>query len=369
MNSALKKTVVVFYTPWLTHVIENLVFLILRNPLYKILILTKKDEEAPSGSEHPEAYARLVKTDNVEILPETAEARPSDYMVIRLNKSGFLWNRNLNEWVARCAQPGFLSDAYYLGESLKTRTAELVYNFPYWLTAGFGIFQTGSTVRLPYYNLKKKVCHIPYVHPQHLMNQELRELLFREIKIAEPRKFRMVFIGNQNPGARHQILKSVRKILGLYPEVIIHERVPEGTLDTAKIHVLWLVYGDNNDARGLAPAEYTKILQQSDFCLCPQGWDVWSHRVTECVLSGVVPILDHEWIYDMPMQDGINCMLTSARGWEQAVRLALFTSTGGCFAMRKAVKALASDYLSLSVMCDPLHQLFGLIEKRTEGRS
>lgn len=364
MNESDRKTVVVFQTPWLTHVVENLVFLVLQNPGTHVVILTGENIDAPPQAEHPSAYARLKEKKGVELLPPQAPARPSDYMIIRLNNRGFLWDKNLNDWVAKSNRVGFLSDAYYFGQSLKSRIAELVYNFPYWLKADFGIFQTGSSVNIPFINLGTKVFHIPYVHPQHLINTRCSALLFQTQEAKAFRKFRMVFIGNENPEARRHILRSVENTASRLPGIVIHKSVPDRPLDPDKKHVLWIEYGDHDGERGLVPEAYLKILRQAEFCLCPQGWDLWSHRVSECLLCGAVPILEHEQLYDLPLQDEVNCLLAGTRGWAKAAKKALEANKAECHAMGVEASLLASTHLNISSMAAPLHCLFCSTERK-----
>ncbi len=358
MTAVRKETVLVFQTPWLTHVIENLVFLISQKPGHRILILTCRKDKAPAGSEHPGALARLQKLDCVEILPEDAPARNSDCVIFRLARGGFLWNRNLNAWAARSRRLGLLSDYYYFEESLKVRAAELIYNFPYWLKADFVIFQTGASIRSPYFFLKTKVFHSPYIHPQYLSDTGLMELLFQSVRPELSRKFRLTFIGNENPESRCRILRDVEKVIQSFPDVVVHKNWHGELLATDKRHVLWIEYGDHDAARGLSPAGYAGMLRESDFCLCPQGWDYWTHRVAECLLCGATPILDHEWIYNLPLEDGRNCLLAGVDGWGNAVRKALGAPESVCRTMRTEAVGMASVYLNVSSMAVPLHELF-----------
>jgi hypothetical protein len=113
----------------------------------------------------------------------------------------------------------------------------------------------------------------------------------------------------------------------------------------------WCEYSDAAPG-GLPPAQFVKMLSQSDFTLCPRGYSLVTHRPLEALLRGSVPVLraDELGLYGIDLVDGATCIAVDDAGWAAALdRIAALTDAE-IAAMRRNVQALrpALDYATLA---------------------
>jgi hypothetical protein len=187
------------------------------------------------------------------------------------------------------------------------------------------------------------------VHSKFLENKKLKNLMFAfEWMPQLSRKFKINYMGNINPQNRAQILKKIKFFLD------------ESNIE---FKVLWIDYGNRiSETRGVLPEKYIEYLSESDFTLCPPGYERVTHRVIEALVRGSIPIINEDelYLYDMNLQNEVNCIAVKESNWIAAIQKILKLKDNQLIQMRYNILAMKEKYLLPEVAAKRLRQKMGL---------
>lgn len=187
------------------------------------------------------------------------------------------------------------------------------------------------------------------VHSEFLENEKLKHLMFAFEWVPQAsRKFKINYMGNINPQNRAQILKKIKSFLD------------ESNIE---LKVLWIDYGNRiSETRGVPPEKYIEYLSESDFTLCPPGYERVTHRVIEALVRGSIPIINEDelYLYDMNLQNEVNCIAVKDGDWIAAIQKILSIKDNQLIQMRYNILAMKEKYLLPEVAAKRLRQKMGL---------
>lgn len=187
------------------------------------------------------------------------------------------------------------------------------------------------------------------VHSEFLAYKKLKSLMFAfEWMPQVSRKFKINYMGNINPQTRAQIIKKIKSFLD------------ESNL---KFKVLWIDYGNRiSETRGVPPEKYIEYLSESDFTLCPPGYERVTHRVIEALVRGSIPVINEDelYLYDMNLQNEVNCIAVKNGDWIAAIQKILSIKDNQLIQMRYNILAMKEKYLLPEVAAKRLRQKMGL---------
>ncbi len=187
------------------------------------------------------------------------------------------------------------------------------------------------------------------VHSEFLEYKKLKSLMFAfEWMPQVSRKFKINYMGNINPQTRAQIIKKIKSFLD------------ESNL---KFKVLWIDYGNRiSETRGVSPEKYIEYLSESDFTLCPPGYERVTHRVIEALVRGSIPVINEDelYLYDMNLQNEVNCIAVKDGDWIAAIQKILRIKDNQLIQMRYNILAMKEKYLLPEVAAKRLRQKMGL---------
>lgn len=187
------------------------------------------------------------------------------------------------------------------------------------------------------------------VHSEFLEYKKLKSLMFAfEWMPQVSRKFKINYMGNINPQTRAQIIKKIKSFLD------------ESNL---KFKVLWIDYGNRiSETRGVPPEKYIEYLSESDFTLCPPGYERVTHRVIEALVRGSIPVINEDelYLYDMNLQNEVNCIAVKDGDWIAAIQKILSIKDNQLIQMRYNILAMKEKYLLPEVAAKRLRQKMGL---------
>jgi hypothetical protein len=169
------------------------------------------------------------------------------------------------------------------------------------------------------------------------------------------RKYRFNFIGNRKPPARNEIINAIKSYLAQ------HQLFPV-PLDGSEL--IWLEYGDDlGEKRGVPPTEYLDLLGESDFTLSPPGYGKMTHRTMEALIQGSIPILNEDELelYDINLQDSVNCIAVKDGNWQGAMQRAIDMPLSQVIQMRLNILTMKDAYLSDAACNKRLGSKMGLL--------
>ncbi|WP_193855455.1 exostosin family protein, partial [cf. Phormidesmis sp. LEGE 11477] len=174
------------------------------------------------------------------------------------------------------------------------------------------------------------------VHSNFLTNEALNSKMFSfDWSPQVDRKYKLNFIGNRNPSERTKINKLVKASLEE------NEQFKEA--------LVWIEYGNEPDKpRGVTPQDFIYYLEESDFTLCPPGYSQVTHRVMEALIKGSIPILCENDLplYDVELEDGVNCIAVRENSWDVAIETALRLEFEKVKKIRENILAMKNTFLS-----------------------
>ena len=123
----------------------------------------------------------------------------------------------------------------------------------------------------------------------------------------------------------------------------------------------WHEYSDAA-AIGLDPAEFVKVLSDSDFTLCPRGYSRVTHRPIEAMLRGSIPVLsvDELDLYGIALKDGENCVAVRGGRWREAVEGLAHVREAEIVHMRTTIHAMFDEFLNYPAMAKRIRARVGV---------
>jgi hypothetical protein len=168
------------------------------------------------------------------------------------------------------------------------------------------------------------------------------------------RKYRINFLGSQDPAPRKQVLDAVRSF---FPTAAGADTRPGGP------GMFWHEYTDA-DPVGVAPREFVRLLTESDFTLCPRGYSLVTHRPVEALLRGSIPILAEEEVdlYGIDLVDGENCVAVPAGRWAETITRLKEADEGDILRMRSNAFSMFERCLAYDALARRLRQRIGVAD-------
>jgi hypothetical protein len=191
--------------------------------------------------------------------------------------------------------------------------------------------------------------HSQFIHDENLF----RAMHARDWDPGIRRPILANFLGSQDPEFRKRVLDSVRSFF--QPE--------GGSSSTLASHksMRWHEYSDAA-AIGLDPAEFVRVLSDSDFTLCPRGYSRVTHRPIEAMLRGSIPVLsvDELDLYGIALKDGENCIAVQGGRWREAVEGLACVREAEIARMRTNIHAMFDEFLNYPAMAKRIRARVGV---------
>jgi len=161
------------------------------------------------------------------------------------------------------------------------------------------------------------------------------------------------FLGSQDPSVRKRILDSVRTLF-------MQDSDNQLTRLTNK-QMHWTEYSDASPA-GLSSKEFLDVLARSDFTLCPLGYSLVTHRPLEALLQGSIPVLSSAELdlYDLGLEDGINCIAVKDGQWHNTVEELARINDENIVEMRRNIFAMLDNTLCYKAASERMRKRLGL---------
>jgi hypothetical protein len=332
------------YSREIDHFIETVATFLAWDGRFQVTLVISG--EPFSDREHYWSLRRLVEAARVRIITWDEEPQQWDVLYLNGNDLPCGERKRARLWASRAGEIGWLSQELYGASRMQ------------FLKAGIRRLRCTAWARRamvraaaafhPCFLICRTKFYSAYVHPQFFNRPDLLPSL-REAgqRRRETRRYTFAFIGNREPEARGEILRSLRReFTETGCEVQDSTSAPPRP---ASVLVLWIEYGGEKDVRGLKPDEFLTTLEDVEFCLCPFGWGKWSHRVVEALVAGAIPILEGESSYNRGLRDGVNCLVVHDGDWIEAVRRARAMPLGQRRAIRGNIYQLREAQLSPEV--------------------
>jgi len=361
MTESQVKNTIGIYVPSVNHFTETIAYWIALNPKNYVILITPTESEQ---KEHKWCLKRLsqFKLENIELVKPASLPICTDWLYIKSSKTHPLFEKNLNAWVRKTKKLGIL--AYYNHQDgFKSIIKQLLYTFPYYFLAKTVLLQISSQCKHPYAFIQKQAFFSPSVHPQYIVNEHYRQLIFDEHKdFRTQRNYKFTFLGNRQPKERKTVLKVVKETLNRIKNSVIFDDYQEkAEISRSSVNTLWIEYGDGGSKRGLKSTEYVKALSETDFCICPLGWGGnWTHRVIEALVCGAIPILEDADRYNIGLTDMKTCIVVKNGDWGEAIERAYRLKPEEIVAMRSRVKMIKENYLIPEVAARRFRQSINL---------
>jgi hypothetical protein len=146
------------------------------------------------------------------------------------------------------------------------------------------------------------------------------------------------FLGCRDPKRREYIVDSVRPLF--------FDEDGETPRRSSGKTMYWHEYSDARPS-ALGLTEYLNILTQSDFTLCPPGYSLITHRPLEAMLRGSIPVLNANELdlYDIGLQDGVNCVAADPDNWPSAMERLINMDENDIVGMRENIRSMIPEYL------------------------
>lgn len=318
---------------------------------YSVDVITQP-KNASKHHGHLFYYEKLEKLECVRVLQEAA-ATALDWLYIQISAEPAIKQLlHLSQYAKHIAIFSACGKLSY-GKTLRSQIREVVKYFPISLRAE-RVFLPDGLYPFDLYGAWAKRYHIGIdVHSNFLDDSSLSAKLFAaDWSPNAIRKYRFNFIGNRNPQPRTQIVQTIKSYLS-------SQHYSRQDSD----EYLWIEYGDDpGEVRGVAPVEYIGYLSESDFTLCPPGYFRATHRVVEALVRGSIPVLhaDELELYDLDLQNQVNCLTVDHKNWIQTVERLINMPHQEIVQIRSNILAMRAQHLTAASYSKKLSAKMGL---------
>lgn len=338
--------------------------------------------ESPGFSER-HYFSWLYSDGDIQMLPqEEVEMPPVDLLIYEMGHVRPTQPERLARWISRAAQVAAFHTHEFNVDFYQNHRADLARLVRYrrFLPRTRRLLLRGGKTpfRLPLM-LAPGALMGYFVNPDFLRDAELRQSLFAtDWPRDEKRPVRLFFAGNPEPPARRKIVEEITQHWSGESDWPVLRSLGErehflASNRNGKQAILWMVRGDPKDANwegradSIHPRHWAGVLKSVDFCVCPPGYELKTHRVIESLLCGSIPILDCPEEYDVDLEHGVNCLVARKNTWKETVSGALNYSQEQILAMRKNVRECKERYLSVNAAGRRLAQKCGLETEKSES--
>ena len=191
-----------------------------------------------------------------------------------------------------------------------------------------------------------------------VFDQALSENLFENYNPYCKRKYLVTVAGTQGPEFRQKVFHELENFIEKRNDVST-VNIDDTETEDSKL-VLWAAYN-----KTLKFGPYFRAMRDSDFVFCLPG-TYWTPRPVESTACGAIPIIGDDYLhsYDIPFQDGINCVIIKnckvIRNWSLALDRVLAFSDDEIRSMRKNIHNLRNTHLLPEIYVERQKQRLGL---------
>jgi hypothetical protein len=189
-------------------------------------------------------------------------------------------------------------------------------------------------------------------HSHFLNNESLYQTIHAADWDADTRRpARANFLGSRDPEIRGRILDSVEPLFTRPSESYA---VPDKAMT-------WHLFTDAQPAP-LGPAEFLQVLSESDFTLAPPGYSLVTHRPVEALLRGSIPVLNENELdlYDLALEDGVNCIAVPAGGWFAAIERIIRMDESEITGMRRNIQSMVPERVAYPALARDIGMRLGV---------
>jgi hypothetical protein len=348
MSSDPDRPRVIIYDESLLHTPETMAWFV-REAGYEPLLLFRR---IPRVGEHEGCAERLAGVGIAARPLASSEPLESELFVLQLSPNGPP-DPGVRAWMRRARRVRLMAHGTHPSRPRALLT--LVQHLDY-LRRAEAILSFGPD-RTWFRSLARRIPARRAHHPRFILDRSGRVAHERILAapFAESRAYRFHFAGNgQSPPARAALLERLQADLGRDHD--FHHEHPAGTSSGPR-RVLWVTSPRHPRLNREA---YLDSLCESEFCLSPAGWSVWTHRTIEALQAGSIPILPQPEAYHLGLLDGVHCLAVRGDDWEGAVARARGLRAAERHAMREAITALRQRALTLSALSAHYLSILGL---------
>lgn len=191
-----------------------------------------------------------------------------------------------------------------------------------------------------------------------VFDQSLSDRLFENYDPYIKRKYLVTVAGTQGPEFRQKVFHELEDFIEKRNDVSTVSFNDTETEDSKL--VLWAA---NNKTLKFGP--YFRAMRDSDFVFCLPG-TYWTPRPVEATACGAIPVIGDDYLhsYDIPFQDGVNCVIIRSckiiRNWSLALDRILAFSDDEIQTMRKNIHNLRNTQLLPEMYVERQKQRLGL---------
>ena len=183
------------FAPNLFHALETIGFYF-GSSGFKIVFATQ--QSGHEGSEHPWSLQRVGQTKEVCLISD----EPGKFNLLIADAFvDMKYSNDLVRWSSHADQLAFLFP--HDGTTIKRRAGHLLRCWPHSVTARTAIYVGDRRLTIDTVSpaFQRRVFYTPYIHPQLLADEPLRQV-FSDFSVIKERQYSIGFMGNRNPPER-----------------------------------------------------------------------------------------------------------------------------------------------------------------------
>jgi hypothetical protein len=191
-----------------------------------------------------------------------------------------------------------------------------------------------------------------------IFDKSLSDSLFCNYDPYVKRKYLVTVAGTKGPEFRQKVFHELEEFIEKRNDVSTVS-INDAETDDSKL-VLWAAYN-----KTLEFGPYFRAMRDSDFVFCLPG-TYWTPRPVESTACGAIPIIGDDYLhsYDIPFQDGVNCVIIRncklIRNWSLALDRVLAFSDDKIRSLRKNIHNLRNTHLLPEMYVERQKQRLGL---------
>lgn len=178
-----------------------------------------------------------------------------------------------------------------------------------------------------------------------VFDKNLSKRLFQDYNPNEKRSYDVTVAGTDGPDLRIRVYNELNTYIRAHKNISIIENIQKERPDNNSKSIFWAV-GKNT----LKFDDYFNVMRNSDFVFCLPG-TYWTPRPIESTACGAIPIIGDDYLhsYDIPFQDGRNCIIIenceNISRWSKALERVLNLSKDQILEMRYNIHCIRESHL------------------------
>jgi hypothetical protein len=193
-----------------------------------------------------------------------------------------------------------------------------------------------------------------------LCDEALLGLLLSPFDPMAPRQHFAAFIGSYQPASRSRVVDTLVSEFQQHPDVVLLDGGSQLVSGFGKKTVFWHLSEIPDQPLRLDFRDYLYVLEQTDFSFCLPGYVGTTNRTVEALCRGSIPVLPYEERrrYDLPLQDGKNCIFVKSSRWVDSFRRIKSLEDSQILKIRKEVAILRNSFLDWTHLAQTIRTKF-----------